>query len=170
MNNITLGIKRDTSDIKDLFRERRNQAQTSAKKRVLVKKNTPPKRAYMAKAVEEYNCADILWYYKDKLASKGIHLYSSQKLDMRYMRNIKLAQQRMDNQFILHMYDFLVESGQSYLDMRKTNPDIIISGWANRIIADTQDWIDGRYNENTKFKNREYNKVDNEESSIGEWE
>ena len=37
MNNITLGMKRDTSDIKDLFRERRNQAQTSAKK-VLIKK------------------------------------------------------------------------------------------------------------------------------------
>ncbi len=175
MNNITLGMKRDTSDIKDLFRERRNQAQTSAKKVLIKKKQVQkqPQRAYMAKAIENYSSADILWYYRDKLTAKGIKYYSSQKLDMRYMRNIKIAQQTMDNEFILKMYDFLIDSGQKYLDMRKTNPDIIISGWANKIIADTQDWIDGTYNEtpkNSKFKNREYEKVADEQSSIGEWE
>lgn len=174
MNNITLGMKRDTSDIKDLFRERRNQAQTSAKKVLIKKKQTPkPQRAYMTKAIENYSSADILWYYRDKLTEKGIKYYTSQKLDMRYMRNIKIAQQTMDNEFILKMYDFLIDSGQNYLDMRKTNPDIIISGWANKIIADTQDWIDGTYNEtpkNSKFKNREYEKVADEQSSIGEWE
>lgn len=175
MNNITLGMKRDTSDIKDLFRERRNQAQTSAKKVLIKKKQVQkqPQRAYMVKDVENYSSADILWYYRDKLTAKGIKFYSSKKLDVRYMRNIKIAQQTMDNEFILKMYDFLIDSGQKYLDMRKTNPDIIISGWANRIIADTQDWIDGTYNEtpkNSKFKNREYEKVADEQSSIGEWE
>lgn len=175
MNNITLGMKRDTSDIKDLFRERRNQAQTSAKKVLIKKKQVQkqPQRAYMAKDIENYSSADILWYYRDKLTAKGIKFYSSKKLDVRYMRNIKIAQQTMDNEFILKMYDFLIDSGQKYLDMRKTNPDIIISGWANKIIADTQDWIDGTYNEtpkSSKFKNREYEKVENEQSSIGEWE
>lgn len=175
-NNIILGSKQDITDVKELFRERRNQMQITAKKervkftRGFKQPKPQQQRAYKNKLVDNYNSGDILWYFKDKAKENGITFYTNQKLDMRYMRNIKKVQETMDNEFILKMYDFLFESGQTYLDMRKTHPDIIITGWANRIIADTNDWVEGNFASNDKFKNREYNKVENEQCSIGEWD
>ena len=83
------------------------------------------------------------------------------------MRNIKQLQETFDNDAILEMYKFLFESGQNYLDMRKSNQSILLTGWCNKIVADTQDYLDGVYKNSTK-PSREYDGKD-DESTIGEW-
>lgn len=174
-----LSRRKSVKDINEMFRERNNQVQTTVEKssKKLVKRgynNIPnnPKgdlsKAYLSKDIDKYSSRDILYFYKDLAEKNGMTFYSNMNLDRRYMRNIKQLQETFDNEAILDMYKFLFESGQNYLDMRKCNPGILLTGWCNKIVADTQDYIDGVYKNSTKPK-REYDGNDDDESTIGEW-
>lgn len=174
-----LSRRKSVKDINEMFRERNNQVQTTVKEsnRKLTSRghSNIPKRqkadlskAYLSKDIDNYNSRDILYFYKDLSEKNGIIFYSNINLDRRYMKNIKQLQDIFDNEAILDMYKFLFESGQNYLDMRKCNPGILLTGWCNKIVADTQDYIDGVYKNSTKPK-REYDGKDDDGSTIGEW-
>lgn len=171
--DILFNKRKNVEDINAMFRERCNQL--VEQQPVTRGKNRPPKpvvkkqssMAYTNKAVDDYSSRDILDYYKNLARNNGITFYSTLNLDKRYMRNIKQLQETFDNQAILDMYTFLFESGQTYLDMRKSHPGILLTQWINRIICDTQDFIDGTFKNTPNKKVREYEEGNNEESSIG---
>ena len=166
--NCILSQRKSVKSINDMFRENYGQAQESIKKG-----NKKPNRGYKStpskKGVDDYNSRDILSIYKHLAEKNGYKFYSNQSSDIRYMKNIKQIMETFDNEAIIDMYKFLFESGQTYLDMRKCTPAILLTGWCNRIVADTQDYLDGTFKNSTRPV-REYEGDEDEESTIGEWE
>lgn len=165
--NCILSQRKNTKSIEEMFRKKRGQVQESIKK-----SSKKPNRGYTttpSKKDGDYNSRDILSIYKHLAEKNGYKFYSNQRSDFRYMKNIKQIMETFDSEEIINMYKFLFESGQTYLDMRKTTPAILLTGWCNRIVADTQDYLDGTFKNSTR-PIREYDGDDDEESTIGVWE
>lgn len=178
--------KKKSAMASQMLREMRNQAECSAndmqkkpsrgydkldiKNRGNLIKASSLYDKYKAKEVHQYNSRDILYYYKDLAKSKGVKFVSNVSLDNRFMRNIKQALKTYTVFEIIGMYDFIFNSGQTYLDIRKSNPDIIITAFGNTIFADYESYKKGQYvdKSNKKFDKREY-QGDKEESSLGQW-
>lgn len=126
---------------------------------------------YKSKSPHKYNSRDILFYYIDLAKSKNIKFVSNTKSNTIYMANIKLALKNYTIDEVLGMYDFLFNSGQTYIDMKRTNPGIIVTSWVNTIFSDYELYKKGKFVDKTfkKFENREYS-GDTTISSVGSWE
>ena len=95
--------------------------------------------------IEELTSRDILFFFKDTLKDKGIQFYSNMQQDIKYMACIKQAKQTYDNYALLGIIQFIFNSEQDYLDIRKVSPTILNSTWMNTLYADACDFAEGNY-------------------------
>lgn len=74
---------------------------------------------------------------------------------------------------VIQVIDFLFTSPQNYIDTRKVAPTILISSYMTTLLADSADWLEGKYQaKGKKGKVREWSSIDGNESDnikIGEW-
>lgn len=127
--------------------------------------------------LSKFSNRDILYFFSDTAKDNGVlYVIGNAKVDM---RNIKLALERgYSKEDVLAMIEFLFTSGQTYLDISRLHPGILLTGWCNRIYQDTQLWLDDKFDPKATFSksktdlnNREWQdtNVDNEDSNLGEW-
>ena len=117
--------------------------------------------------IDSFGTSDILYFFVQKASERGVKYVIAN-----FAKDMTCAKKLLSNytpREVCLMIEFLFESGQTYLDMRKTTPAILLTGWCNRIVADTQDYLDGTFKSSTR-PIREYDGDDDEESTIGVWE
>ena len=176
-------------DINNAFREMRNQEESRSHDKKVVRNVPSMNRGFdkiakpqVVKLVEDYKPLDILIAFKNIMKDEDIKFYSTTKLDQRYLRNIKMLQERHSNQEIIDMLEFLIKSEQTYLDKVTIHPGILLTQWVSRIKADTEAYKKGeytneppkkQYNNTREFiKGREYSgqmPTTGEGGSVGEW-
>ena len=122
--------------------------------------------------IDKLSSKDLLDFFRDLAIKNGVKFVASKPvIDM---RNFNLAIERgYSIEEILLMLEFLFESEQDYLDKKRLHPGILLTGWCNKIYADSQDWLNDEYKTDSQAKHskREWSEEIPEEDQaiIGEW-
>ena len=93
---------------------------------------------------DKFNTRDILYFFVDVAKENGVKYIVSNYA--KEQRTFKLLKERgYSVEEILTMIEFLFTSGQQYLDVNRLHPGILLTSWAKTIYADSQLWLDDKY-------------------------
>lgn len=121
--------------------------------------------------IANFNSRDVLYYFQDLAKASGYkYVIANFPAEMSKINNlIKKGYSVID---IVSMMDFLFTSGQTYLELKYLTPNILATGWCNRIYSDTQDWLQHNYDPHktskaTKTKSKRLREWEDDEDD--EW-
>ena len=125
---------------------------------------------------DKFSARDILYFWKDTCKMAGVPFIETSPQIC--MRNINLAAARLgDKLLLLNVISFIFDSGQTYLDVRKTSPNILVSQWMTTLVPDTKDWLEDKFdprqksNKTTNTKRvREWSSNNDTSIKVGEWD
>lgn len=176
-------MRRDLSKSKDLlnnFRAMRNQIIVEPKD-IGKKKSTKAKQSSYEKFMVKYNNLentistfrplDLLFFFREKAGEANVrYVISNQARDCGVF---KILLDRYDPEEICLMIEFLFLSEQDYLDKTRLQPTVLSSRWCNTIYQDSLLWVEDKYTNRKKgYKKptREFNKSDDDTTSLGGWD
>lgn len=98
---------------------------------------------------DKFSSRDMLFFFVDVAKENGVDYkvlnYAKEQ------RQFNLLKERgYSTEDILAMIEFLFTSGQTYLDLHKIHPGILLTGWIRTIESDTKLWLDDRFVPNKK--------------------
>lgn len=93
---------------------------------------------------DKFTTKDMLYFFIDVAKENGVNYIVSNYA--KELRQFKLCVERgYSVEDILAMIEFLFTSGQPYLDVNRLHPGILLTNWAKTIYADSQLWLDDKY-------------------------
>lgn len=113
---------------------------------------------------------DLLFFFREKAGEADIkYIISNQARDCGVFKNLL---KKFTSEEICLMIEFLFNSEQTYLDKTRIQPTVLISGWCNTIYQDSLLWLDDKFVNKPKHNkpSREFNKNENDTTSLGGWE
>lgn len=96
---------------------------------------------------DKFSSRDILYFFIDVANENGVKYIVSNYAKEQRQFNLCL-ERGYSVEEILSMIEFLFTSGQPYLDVNRLNPGILLTNWAKTIYADTQLWLEDKYEPN----------------------
>lgn len=186
---VNCGCKMETS-LKDEFRKERGQTEEKPKPtKEKPKKGKPPvskpyeiflhKYERLEETMDSFTPTDLAFYFREKSIEYGFKYYiANMKKETAIM---KRALQNFTSREVCMMIEFLYASNQDYLNKFRLSPNLLVSGWNNKIYYDTQLWLEDKYSPEEKpnkkpklRKTREWSEKLPEDkkaqTTIGEWD
>lgn len=181
-----LTTKRATTgdDVKDAFRNLYGQSQTASKPVEKPNRRVKQDSEYskflqkyenIEKTFETFTTKDLMFFFREKAKESGVkYVIANMTRDMGIFKKL---QSNFEVSEILLMIEFIFSGDQTYLDINRTQPTVLVSGWVNTIYQDSILWANDEYidkksigkSDAKRVSNREWHKSENT-VKIGEWE
>lgn len=126
------------------------------------------KYANLEYTLDTFNASDLMFFFREKAGEANVrYVITNRAKDGGIFKSLL---DKFDPYEICLMIEFLFMSNQTYLSKDRLSPNVLISGWCNKIYTDSQLWLEDKYVDAPQGNTREWSQNENETTELGGWE